>query len=139
MSHFTKLDKANIVDPDAFIKACKELGFDQVARDAKTKDYYNNEITADVVCKQMGGRYDLALTKSEEGNYYDCQADWWGIRKELPSECGNQGIKNDQDVQDAILRHTTKHTIIRKYKKMGFSAHVKEDENNNIQVKLQRA
>ena len=50
MSHFTKLDKANIVDPDAFIKACKELGFDQVARDAKTKDYYNNEITADVVC-----------------------------------------------------------------------------------------
>ena len=66
-------------------------------------------------------------------------ADWWGIRNNLPEKAADQGIYNDEDLQDALLRHTTKHTIVRKYKRMGFRAQVNEDSDNNIQLKLTRA
>lgn len=135
MSHFTKLAKAKITNVDAFISACAELGFTEVNRDCKIKDYAGKEIQVDLAVKC--GKYDLGLTKNETGGY-DVQADWWGIRGVL-----NQGqhgdIRTDSDLQDFILRHTTKHTIVNKYRRQGFRAEVTEDKDKNLNIKLSRA
>ena len=140
MSHFTKLDKAKIVDPAAFIKACGDLGFDDASHDVEIKDYYGKKMNVDVACKATNSDYSIALKKNDENNnQYDMIADWWGIRRKLPKQCEDQGINNDSDLQDTILRHTTKNTIVRKYKRQGFRADVREDENNNIKIRLQRA
>jgi len=138
MSHFTKLDKAKIIDPDAFVKACEDLGFDQVTKGSKIKDFYGKQIDVDVACKAESNKYSIALQKNEAGQY-DMVADWWGIRTKLPEKAKNQGIKTDSDLQDALLRHTTKHTIVRQYKRQGFRAQVTEDQDHNIKVRLQRA
>ena len=114
------------------------MGFSEVVKNAKIKDYYGKEINVDVACRLPGAKYEIALQKNENKKY-DMVCDWWGIRRSLPDACKNQGINNDSDLQDAILRHTTKHTIIRKYKRDGFRAEVTEDENHNIRLKLTRA
>lgn len=136
MSHFTKLDRAQITSPEAFIAACAELGFDQVNRECKIKDFYGKEITADLAIKC--GKYDLALVKNETGKY-DMVADWWGVRGVMGQSAADKKIGNDTDLQDFLLRHTTKHTIINKYRREGFRADVSEDENQNLNVKLTRA
>lgn len=136
MSHFTKLDKAQIGNVDAFIKACAQLGFDQVSRGAKIKDYYGKQIDADIAVKC--GKYDLALVKNESGKY-DMIADWWGVRGVMGNEAPKHKINNDTDLQNYLLRHTTKHTIMDTYRRQGFRADVTEDANQNLNLKLSRA
>lgn len=137
MSHFTKLDKAQITDAEAFIKACADLGFTEVSRNCKIKDFYGKQIDVDVSVK-TGPRYSVALQKGENGKY-DMVADWWGIRGEMEnSDMAKHGIRNDSELQDALLRHTTKHTIISRYGREGFRATVTEDEENNLNVSLVR-
>lgn len=138
MSHFTKLAKAQITDVDAFIAACADLGLTEVMRDAKIKDFYGKEITVDVAIKT--GKYSIALQKNEQGKF-DMISDWWGVRGDLASSpvLNQQGIRNDADLQDAILRHTTKNTIIQRYKRLGFRASVEEDDDHNLTVNLVRA
>lgn len=135
MSHFTQLDKAKITDADAFIKACKELGFGEAQKNVKIKDYYGKEITVDVAVSC--GKYHLAIVKNKEGKY-DATADWWGVRTKNPELMGKLNIKTDSDLQDAILRHTTKHAIMNKYRALGFRATVTEDEEQNLNMKLVR-
>jgi hypothetical protein len=127
MSHFTKLDKANIIDKDAFVKACKDLGITKVAHNVEIKDFYGKKIKVDVAVTV--GNYSIGLQKRADGKY-DMVADWWGIRGEL------RGYKTDEELQDMILKHTTKNTIISKYSKMGYRANVTEDEEQNVQVEL---
>lgn len=134
MSHFTKLDRAKIKDADAFVKACAELGLTSVQRNVAIRDFYGKQIDVDVAVK--AGEYDLALKKNAEGSY-DMVADWWGVRGS--GLLTRKDIKNDADLQDFLLRTTTKHTIVSKYRSQGFHASVTEDENQNINVVLQRA
>ena len=136
MSHFTKLDRAKIVDPEAFIKACADLGLTDVHRDIEIKDFYGKKIMVDVAVKT--GKYDLALVKGEDGKY-DLTADWWGVRGERSQEMRDAKIISDTDLQNYLLRHSTKHTIVQRYKRQGFRADIREDENQNLTVKLTRA
>ena len=77
MSHFTKIDRANIIDTNAFIAACQELGLTGVSQNVEIKDYYGKMMKVDVAIKV--GKYHLALKKNENGTY-DMIADWWGVR-----------------------------------------------------------
>ena len=134
MSHFTKIDRANIIDVTAFIAACKELGFNDVKQNTTIKDFYGQSMNVDVAVKV--GKYDIALKKNSNGTY-DMVADWWGIRGTGLS-AKFKGCFTDAEVQDMILKHTTKNTIINKYKKLGFRASVVEDAEQNLQVELVR-
>ena len=124
MSHFTKLDRAQIKSADAFIKACADLGFVQVKRDAQMRGYAGNTQKADVVASHPSCAYDVGLAKSGTG--FDLIGDWWGIRRTVP------------DCENAFVRLTTKHTIIDTYRRQGFMAQVKTDAQNNIVVTLSR-
>lgn len=138
MSHFTKLDRAQIGNVEAFVAACADLGFDKVTHDAPIKDYYGKKLTATVAVNT--GKYDLALVPSEKNEgKYDMVADWWGVRGELGQRADKFKIRTDGDLQDYLLRHTTKHTIVNKYRRDGFRATVTEDANQNMTVKLTRA
>jgi len=128
MSHFTKLDKANIIDKDAFLKACKDLGIVKVIHNAEIKDFYGGKTKVDVAASI--GNYSIGLQKRADG-MYDMVADWWGVRGEL-----HGAYKTDEELQDMILKHTTKNTIVSKYSKMGYRASVTEDADQNIQVEL---
>lgn len=136
MSHFTKLSKAQISNVDAFIQACADLGFTEVKRNCKIKDYVGKEIEVDVAVNC--GRYDIALQMNKETGKYDMVADWWGIRGVLQAG-KNPDIKTDSDLQDYLLRHTTKHTIVNKYRRQGFRAEITEDEKYNLNITLSRA
>ena len=136
MSHFTKLDRAQITSADAFIKACKDLGFTEIQRDVTIKDYYGKSIKVDVAVK--AGKYDIALQKNESGKF-DMVADWWGVRGAAPELMRKAKINGDGDLQDYLLRHTTKHTIVERYARQGFRADVTEDAKQNLNVVLTRA
>lgn len=138
MSHFTKLERANITDKTAFVAACKELfGFVSVKENVEIKDFYGKTMKVDLAFST--GKYHIALKKNESGKY-DMISDWWGVRGEMTAEMkARMGGMNDADLQNAILRLTTKHAIVQKYRKLGFRADVREDANHNIDVKLTRA
>lgn len=134
MSHFTKIDRANIVDVDAFISACNELGLTSVRRNCQIKDYYGQMVTVDVAVNV--GQYDIALSKNAAGTY-DMIADWWGVRRcELPKKLAE--CKSDTDLQDLILKHTTAQTVIGRYKRQGYRVNVYEDAEQNLQIELHR-
>jgi hypothetical protein len=125
LSHFTKLSKAQVTSVEAFIAACAELGLKDVRKNAKSKDYYGKEILADAAVR-VTDKYDIAIVKGVKKGRYDIVADWWGIKK-------------DQAFQDRLLQLTTKHTIIEKYRRLGFRASVKEDSEKNLTVNLVRS
>lgn len=134
MSHFTKIDRANIIDTVAFASACKELGFVDVRKNVEITDFYGKRITVDVAIKC--GKYDIALQKNKAGTY-DMVADWWGVRgSNLPDKL--KKCRSDEDLQNMILKHTTKNTIVNRYKRQGFRATVREDEDENLHVELAR-
>ncbi len=134
MSHFTKIERANIISAQAFIKACEELGFVGVKENCNIKDYYGKTQQVDVAISC--GKYDIALKKNANGTY-DLIADWWGVQQVgLPPKL--KTCMTDEDVQNMILKHTTKHTLIAQYRKQGFRATVREDENENLQIDLLR-
>lgn len=138
MSHFTTNSRANIVDKAAFIAAMRELGFTDIKENATLKGYNGNTMRVDVAAHI--GDYGIGIVKNKEGKY-DMVADWWGIRtnarpKEFDKALGRNII--DEDVQDCVLRYTTKHTIVSKYKKLGYSCQSVADEKGNIQVTMSK-
>ena len=139
VSHFTKLDKANIVSPEAFKLACKELGFDHIVNEGEVESYDGSKVKAVAVAKKAASsRYGVGLVKNATGKY-DMLSDWWGVRcYDKPSRLTELGCMSDSDIQNAILRTTTKHTILLNYRRQGFMASVKEDQQHNITVTLQR-
>jgi len=137
MSHFTKIDQANIVSINAFVAACIELGLitslTSVRKSIMIKDYYGHTMSADVAVPV--GKYDIALVKNSQGTY-DMIADWWGVRtQKLPDKL--RACRSDDDLQHILLRYTTKHTIIDRYRAQGWQAKVKE-ENDELKVELIR-
>lgn len=142
MSHFTKLDRANITNADAFAAACKELGLTDVRKNVDVKDYYGHKETVDVAARAPGARYDIAIKKNASGRF-DMVADWWGVRthdraKNPVLDKLGAFERGDASLQDALLRTTTKHTLIANYRRQGFVARVQEDAKHNITVTLTR-
>lgn len=137
MSHFTKLDKAQVRDKKAFIKAAQELGFEgKVTENAEIKDFYGKRETVDVAIKV--GSADLGLKKDVKTGRFDMVADFWGIRRNLSSEQREKFGGSESDIQDALLRKTAKHDIISNYRRQGFTARVKENADNSINITLTR-
>jgi hypothetical protein len=134
MSHFTKLESANIVSAKAFEAAVRELGFTNIKHNSTTTDYYGKTIEADVVASGAG-KYDVALKKNGEGKY-DMLADWWGIRTH--NNMKEFAGLDDRGIQNKILRHTTKHTIVDKYRREGYRASV-QDDGKQLRIQLSKA
>lgn len=84
------------------------------------------------------GDYHIALQKSDTGQY-DMTADWWAIltRVRASGKCVDK-IFSQSDLQDWLLRNTTKHTLVQKYKRLGFRAQFAEDADQNINLTLTR-
>ncbi len=143
MSHFTKLSKADVRSPDAFLAACKELGFDgEITRDTTITDAVGAKKQVAVAVKT--GEYHwsgqdrvshLALEKNEKGRY-DIVADFWAVRKNLPDPLSY--VEDDKQLHDAVLRTTTKHDLVSHYRKQGFIARVTEKEDHTISISLSR-
>lgn len=143
MSHFTKLDKANVTSPEAFVKALAELGFN-------AKPEYNVDIhdaAGQAMCCDVAVRthtYDwsgrrvnhIGIQKRKDGRY-DLMSDWWSITSKggLPAGFAE---KHGMNVTDAVLRVTTKHAIVDTYRKQGFVAQVKTNADRSISVTLTR-
>lgn len=125
MSHFSKMNDVQIVDPKAFEESGKELGF-KVTNNTKIKAYDGTKILCDVAIST--GTYDVGLVK--EGSSYRMVADWWGVQREkdLPQKY-RQALRgnSEKDHQDVFKRYTTKNTIVNKYRKQGYRVNVKEE------------
>lgn len=132
MSHFTKLAKANITDPEAFAKAAEELGY-KTSRNATASCYRGrNKIEGEVVVHVIEGD-DIALTKNDKGSY-DMQADWSYMGGEM---IRGTSFKSIGELQDRLLQLTTKNTIVEKYRREGWRAHVTE-QGGDLNVQLQK-
>lgn len=137
MSHFSKVARAQVRNPEAFVEAARELGFDgRLTRDTTIKDYAGKQLAVDLAIK-VGDKYDIALSKNESGRY-DIVGDFWGVRQYLPQRMKDLGATSEEGVQDALLRTTTKHDLVAHYRRQGFIARVSEDAQHNIQVELTR-
>lgn len=131
MSHFTKLERAQITDPEAFLQACDELGMTRLEAGQRLPGYSGNSMN--VAHGATIGKYGVGLVERPDGKF-DMVADWWGVR---PAVKGRSFI-NDQDLQDFMLRTTTKNALVNTYKKQGFRAAVSEDAEQNLNVVLTR-
>lgn len=142
MSHFTKNSQANIIDKAAFMAACRELGSTDVREKCVIKDYYKDNMTVDAAARF--GDTDVGLVKAETGKGYNMVSDWWGIRTtenrnvSRPAALSKalNGDLSDQNIQNCLLKYTTKHTIVNKYKKQGFSAKVTNGTKGELKVSL---
>lgn len=143
MSHFTKLSKADVRSPEAFLAACKELGFTgEITRDVTITDAVGATKKVSIAVKT--GEYEfrghrrvahLALEKNEKGRY-DIVADFWAVRGHLPS--GLSYVHEDKQLHDAVLRTTTKHDIVANYRRQGFVARVTTNADQSINISLSR-
>ncbi len=135
MSHFTKLDKANITDAGAFEAAAKELGL-KTERNAEVRDYDGKRIKADVAVR-TGAGYDIALKKN--GSKFDMMADWsmMLLPEDLRKKCAADK-RGGAQLANRLVALTTKHTLINQYRRQGFTARVTEDAKLNLTVTLTR-
>ncbi len=143
MSHFTKLSKADVRSPEAFIAAIKELGFNgEVTRDTQIKDAVGASKKVAVAVKT--GEYHfagknhvshLALEKNEKGRY-DIVADFWAVRKNLPASLSY--VQDDKQLHDAVLRTTTRQDIVSHYRRQGFIARVTTNADQSINISLSK-
>lgn len=143
MSHFTKLSKADVRSPEAFIAALKELGFNgEVTRDTNIKDAVGASKQVAVAVKT--GVYDfagkthtahLALEKNAKGRY-DIVADFWAVRKNLPASLSH--VQDDKQLHDAVLRTTTRTDIVAHYRRQGFIARVTTNADQSINISLSK-
>lgn len=124
MSHFTTCAKANIVDEQAFIDASKELGFTKIQKNATMRGYQGNKMKADVVVSHPACPYDVGIIKN--GKRFDLIADFWGVNQTL------------RDSANAFSRTTTKHTLVRQYRRQGFQARITTNQDNSIHISLTR-
>lgn len=116
------------------------MGLTDVRKNVAVKDFYGKSETVDVAARAPGAKYDVAIKKNSTGRF-DMISDWWGVRGERARYAALEkmgALASDESLQDAILRTTTKHTLIANYRRQGFMARVKEDAQHNITVTLTR-
>ena len=135
MSHFVRTDKANITNKDSFIAACKELGLTEITKDTEIKDWAGKREKVDVAAK-IDNLYSVGLQKN--GSKWDMLCDWSMCypSEAVSAKVGGSGRGND--LMNALIRTTTKHTIVNTYRRQGFAARVSVDAKMNIHVTLSR-
>jgi hypothetical protein len=86
MSHFTTIE-TTIKDITALRNACKEMAL-SLEENAKARGYGNQQLESDYVIR-LHGPYDVALVKTENGDY-DILADLWHghVEKEVGKDFG---------------------------------------------------
>lgn len=131
MSHFSRISKANIVDPKAFESACKELGLTEISYNTEIKDWSGKREKVDVAAR-VDARYSVGIQKV--GNKYDLLCDFSMCH---PSDQVRTNLKG-VGLQDRLTALATKHTLISNYRRLGFMARVSENEKNEITVTLTR-
>lgn len=124
MSHFTKVDTANIVSKTSFIEACKELGFTDIKENGPVRGWAGQTLTMDVAVRVPNCKYDFGIVKN--GSKFDLIAEDYLNRYEKPGILGK------------VVQMTTKHSIVSQYRKLGFVARVTVDAKQNINVSLTR-
>lgn len=154
MSHFTKLDKANVTDVEAFLQACAAMGMTRVLRNVEMQAWAvgDKPVRVDVCAHFPGNKYGIGLIKNARGTY-DMVSDWSLTGSYLAPELrgsfppgfpgtdgpGNSGHAACEAFRGRILRDVTSNAIVRRYSKQGFRAMVTEDEDHNLNVVLVRA
>lgn len=135
MSHFTRTAKANITNKDSFILACKEVGLTDIKLDTEIRDWAGKREKVDVAAR-IDDKYSVGIQRN--GNKWDILADWsmCNPSQTVRGKIGGHG--RGEDLMNALIRVTTKHTIINTYRRQGFLAKVTEDAKNNIHVTLTR-
>lgn len=158
MSHFTKLDKANVVDAEAFIAAAAELGLTVVERNVEMRAWDTDDapVHVDICCRFPGkkgdgaAKYGIGLIKN--GKQYEMVSDWAltgfylpkNIQAKLPTGFpqkdgpGGGAYAACEAFRGLTLQLTSKHTLIANYRRQGFVARAVEDANKNIQLTLTR-
>lgn len=135
MSHFVKNTKVFVTDKDAFIKACREMGFNgKVKENCIIRDHAGQ--TAKAAYAVNAGTYDIGLVESEAGSgQFNLMAEWWGIRRE------NRNVESmgDEQIQNTLLQNTTKNTIKDKYEAIGFDVQVEPQKTGDMQITLTRS
>ena len=135
MSHFSKNTKVFVTDLDAFVKACEELGIKtkgNVQMDTTIEMYDHSKHKVALAIKT--GRYDIGLEDAGDGRY-SMVGDFWGVRQELPKSM--QGM-NDEEIQNTILKNTTKNTIQSRYEAEGFKCDVVNEKDGSMEITLTR-
>lgn len=120
MSHFTKVEQANIVSKEAFVKAAEEMGY-KIKADGMIRGWNGRTTKMDVGVSCPEQEYDFGIKKNAKGTF-DLIAESFFPRKIL----------------NRASQLTTKHTIISDYHKKGFLAKVSEDAQQNLVVTLTR-
>jgi Protein of unknown function (DUF1257) len=123
-----------VTDLDAFVKACQDLGIKtegKVKMDTEIKMFDGSKHKVALAINT--GRYDIGLQDEGEGRY-SMVGDFWGIRQGLPASM--QGL-NDEEIQNTILRNTTKNTIQSRYESEGFKC-VVEEKTGAMEITLTR-
>jgi hypothetical protein len=75
VSHWETVE-TQVDDLDLLESACKELGA-TVLRDAFARGWAGNQRRSDMVIRIPNGKYDLSVTKSEDGNHYVMDGDFF--------------------------------------------------------------
>lgn len=138
MSHLSILAKANIIDKPAFIEGCKELGYTKITENTTIIAHDGKTMRVDVAV--TNGKYSVGLVKNVSGKY-DLVGDFQCFGWELPSAIKTAlkmtgSYVSDTEIQNCILRYTTKHTLTNQYKKLGYNCKANEDKAGNIQVTM---
>ena len=136
MSHLTTNSKANIVSKEAFMAACKELGYTKITENTTIKAYDGKTMKVDVAVKNSKG--EIGLVKNATGKYDlvgDFQCFGWelsgAIREAMQTK---ETYVSDEEIQNCILRYTTKHTLVSKYNKLGYNCKTTTDKTGALQV-----
>lgn len=155
MSHFTKLDKAQVRDVKAFLAVCLDMGMTEVQHNCEMRawDREDAPVQVDVFAKLPGCQYGIGLIKNATGSY-DMISDWsltgaslpTAIKKKIPKYQQFPGKDLPGDAGEAcdslrgiVLRDVTRQTIVNTYTRQGFRATFAEDEKGNVNVRLRRA
>jgi len=121
-----------VTDKDAFVKACREMGFNGKVKENTTIRAFDGK-TEKCALAINTGTYDIGLVEVEEGKY-NLVSDWWGVRRD------NMKFQNmsDDQLQNTVLQNTTKHTIKDKYEAIGFDVTVEPQKTGDMQITLTR-
>ena len=133
MSHFVHNTKVFVTSKEAFIKACREMGFNgKVKENTTIKDYSGK--TEKCALSVNAGTYDIGLVEAGEGQF-NLVADWWGVRRDN----SRYSSMSDDQIQNQLLQNTTKNTIKDKYEAIGFDVSVEPQKTGDMQITLTRS
>jgi len=135
MSHFSKNTKVFVTDTAAFVKACANLGIKGKVTEGEhtITDFYGGKSKVALSVK-VGNRYDIGLEAAGDGRY-QMVGDWMMMKRDLPASMRGY---SDEQLQNEILKNTTKEAIVSRYESEGFDCNVVEQKTGAIEITLTR-